>query len=408
MVVLWSYYGCMVSRWMHVMIQQRKPERMSDYDSEDDKPLVFKQNNATLKQTQANPEITKSVSQKHDAISGRQAFDVCPNGQNSSQVDNTVSLSVQSSFASQEASSSSAKAERKKQPATNMKAQTSTTDHSNYIEQQNVSNVVIEKTLGEEGQSREDSDDEKPLSHKLLFGDTNANSHHIRMESNRSCPSPCTPPKPRIDKDPEDEMVLSMKFSSMLNAGTSTGKSSDTDESKPLASELKKETSASLNKRPLIQTKNSVPTSNKKAKLSEASASANNKQKQPKAKEAHDDDVDDLPISQRSNKSGTPVSKVSDRKKRTDVSASLEKVNKKSKKVIKKTKFSGSLEVPPGSGEGQKWTTLVHNGVIFPPLYKPHGVKMLYKGKPVDLTPEQEEVSLSISFQSVSDAYLQF
>ncbi|CAD6246692.1 unnamed protein product [Miscanthus lutarioriparius] len=49
------------------------------------------------------------------------------------------------------------------------------------------------------------------------------------------------------------------------------------------------------------------------------------------------------------------------------------------------------MKVPPGSGGGKKWTTLEHNGVIFPPPYKPHGVKMLYNGQPVDLTPEQEE-----------------
>ena len=41
-----------------------------------------------------------------------------------------------------------------------------------------------------------------------------------------------------------------------------------------------------------------------------------------------------------------------------------------------------------------KWETLEHSGVLFPPEYTPHGVKMLYDGKPVDLTPEQEEVQL--------------
>ena len=55
------------------------------------------------------------------------------------------------------------------------------------------------------------------------------------------------------------------------------------------------------------------------------------------------------------------------------------------------------MKVPPGSGGGKKWTTLEHNGVIFPPPYKPHGVKMLYNGQPVDLTPEQEEVIYSCS-----------
>lgn len=40
---------------------------------------------------------------------------------------------------------------------------------------------------------------------------------------------------------------------------------------------------------------------------------------------------------------------------------------------------------------GKKWRTLVHNGVVFAPEYVPHGVKMLYDGKPVDLSPEAEE-----------------
>ena len=35
--------------------------------------------------------------------------------------------------------------------------------------------------------------------------------------------------------------------------------------------------------------------------------------------------------------------------------------------------------------------------MLFPPEYAPHGVKMLYDGRPVDLTPEQEEVCAKIS-----------
>jgi DNA topoisomerase-1 len=49
---------------------------------------------------------------------------------------------------------------------------------------------------------------------------------------------------------------------------------------------------------------------------------------------------------------------------------------------------------PIGGGE-QKWTHLEHSGVIFPPPYKPHGIKMLYEGKPVTLTPEEEEVRMN-------------
>lgn len=40
-----------------------------------------------------------------------------------------------------------------------------------------------------------------------------------------------------------------------------------------------------------------------------------------------------------------------------------------------------------------KWQTLEHGGVLFPPEYTPHGVKMKYNGVPVDLTAEQEEVA---------------
>ncbi|KAI9487385.1 MAG: hypothetical protein EXX96DRAFT_553001 [Benjaminiella poitrasii] len=40
-----------------------------------------------------------------------------------------------------------------------------------------------------------------------------------------------------------------------------------------------------------------------------------------------------------------------------------------------------------------KWTSLLHNGVLFPPEYVPHGVKMKYNGKPITLTPEAEEVA---------------
>ncbi|PGH23225.1 hypothetical protein AJ80_02641 [Polytolypa hystricis UAMH7299] len=50
----------------------------------------------------------------------------------------------------------------------------------------------------------------------------------------------------------------------------------------------------------------------------------------------------------------------------------------------------------PTQGDGTtKWTTLEHNGVVFPPPYEPlpSNVKMLYSGVPVTLQPEAEEVA---------------
>jgi len=50
----------------------------------------------------------------------------------------------------------------------------------------------------------------------------------------------------------------------------------------------------------------------------------------------------------------------------------------------------------PTKGDGTtKWTTLEHNGVVFPPEYEPlpPNVKMLYDGVPVTLDPQAEEIA---------------
>mmetsp|Transcript_22015 Transcript_22015/g.49006 ORF Transcript_22015/g.49006 Transcript_22015/m.49006 type:complete len:778 (-) Transcript_22015:65-2398(-) len=49
-----------------------------------------------------------------------------------------------------------------------------------------------------------------------------------------------------------------------------------------------------------------------------------------------------------------------------------------------------NAEDPP---EGCQWTKMSHAGVSFPEAYEPHGVKMLYDGKEVDLSPEEEEAA---------------
>jgi DNA topoisomerase-1 len=50
----------------------------------------------------------------------------------------------------------------------------------------------------------------------------------------------------------------------------------------------------------------------------------------------------------------------------------------------------------PAKSDGTiKWTTLEHNGVVFPPEYEPlpSNVKMLYDGVPVSMHPEAEEIA---------------
>jgi DNA topoisomerase-1 len=50
----------------------------------------------------------------------------------------------------------------------------------------------------------------------------------------------------------------------------------------------------------------------------------------------------------------------------------------------------------PSKGDGTiKWTTLAHNGVVFPPDYEPlpKNVRMLYGGQPVTMHPDAEEIA---------------
>lgn len=46
-----------------------------------------------------------------------------------------------------------------------------------------------------------------------------------------------------------------------------------------------------------------------------------------------------------------------------------------------------------GGTKKKKWTTLKHNGVLFPPPYVPHNIPLLYDGIPIILTPDAEEIA---------------
>lgn len=52
-------------------------------------------------------------------------------------------------------------------------------------------------------------------------------------------------------------------------------------------------------------------------------------------------------------------------------------------------------DAPKKEDDSIKWTTLQHNGVVFPPPYEPlpDNVKLIYDGKPINLSIEAEEVA---------------
>uniref|UniRef100_A0A5B7AKK9 DNA topoisomerase I n=1 Tax=Davidia involucrata TaxID=16924 RepID=A0A5B7AKK9_DAVIN len=380
-----------------------KAKMMDEFD-EDDEPLVFKRSNATSKHNQLNSDTKKSSSQRYDGQSGRQVSGVSStNGQtsNASKGKLTKASPVKSPIASPKASTSSAKASS----VSNSKVLSSSDDQSKHSSRQNTISVVKEEKNGDS----EESEDEKPLSARLFPGLSKGSSNHANKGSINSSRASLPFPKPKANRysdDSDDEIPLSSKFQLKSNTGASTRMSYESDDNKTLASNFQQngsitrdnKSSIKVNKRALVEVKSSVQSSVKKQKLSDAFTPVNNKQASVKAELKADDDDDDddhVPISQRMKKSATSSNKSSPAKQKVTkvVSSSIKKASKKFKKVVKKSKYSKSSKVPPGSGEGQKWTTLVHNGVIFPPPYKPHGVKMLYKGQPVNLTPEQEEVA---------------
>eukprot|EP00891_Asterochloris_glomerata_P001684 jgi/Astpho2/1684/Aster-04112 len=59
----------------------------------------------------------------------------------------------------------------------------------------------------------------------------------------------------------------------------------------------------------------------------------------------------------------------------------------------RRSSTAGTRSKKDVDGKELKWLTLQHSGVLFPPEYKTHGVKMLYDGAPVDLNVAQEEVA---------------
>ncbi|RHN71155.1 putative DNA topoisomerase [Medicago truncatula] len=342
-----------------------------------DGSVTFKSSSAS-KSNQLYSEMRKSTSHSHDELSYKNTSDVSSsNGQTSSSQNGKVvpsakASAVESSVGNTKASTSNLKTQRNK-------------DLINVNEENNST-----KHLKEDRCEDSEEEDSIPLS-------------AIKMKMNNGNVKKATPDvlKKSYEDSDDDDIPLSARFPKNTNLGKYSCNFDDSN---------KQEMTSMLSvKRPLDKI-DSLHSSGKKSKLSDPASSINAKQttmKDAKAEEEEEDD--DIPISRRRNKL---VNKSSSLKKLTNVT----KVNKgaapsfkkksKLKKSGNKSKHVKSTKLQSSSGDGQKkWTTLVHNGVIFPPPYKPHGVKVLYKAKPVTLTPEQEEVATM--FAVVDAKYMQ-
>ncbi|GMH08897.1 hypothetical protein Nepgr_010737 [Nepenthes gracilis] len=398
-------------------------------DEDDDGPVVFKRRD-TSKTSQSNSEIKKISVSRPDKQPVKQASNVhtpndgasgCPKGK---VFQSTKALSSKPPVAIQKSQMSSSKASPVKSPPTNsassshdqpkkhsivkeispsraspVKSPLVNSASSMHKQAKKHSTAKEEKPSDSES---EDSEDDKPLIVRFSAGLSKL-SPNLAERGQITNPGPLQPPKGilrafKSPDDSDDEKPLSSKFQMKTNGGSSSGKIYHPDEDITLASKLQQNGSVkrdsqvmkTSSKRPAAEI-SSCQSSVKKPKLSGASPPA--KAKQLSAKAEPEDENDHIPIAQRMKKATPGISVTVKKKTDKTIASSLKKDKKKQKKVIKKSKYSKSSKVPPGSGEGQKWTTLVHSGVIFPPPYKPHGIKMLYDGRPVDLTPVQEEVA---------------
>ncbi|KAF7727427.1 DNA topoisomerase 1, partial [Apophysomyces ossiformis] len=224
-----------------------------------------------------------------------------------------------------------------------------------------------------------DSEDEMPLSQRVVqakITSTTKKPAPIKEET----PDPAYARTNAIieDEDSDDEMPLSQRQNGRSSKRT-VKEESDDDDDVPLWKKRKQaQKSDAKSKKETPKTKKKVKTEPMEIDIAELSGKA----KRP---------------SPLNNQVSKPQTK---RGKTGDVSNGKEtKDKKKAKKEVEEEEIykwweeETMIKDEEGGEAVARWTTLEHNGVLFPPDYVPHGVKMKYDGKFITLSPEAEEVA---------------
>lgn len=180
------------------------------------------------------------------------------------------------------------------------------------------------------------------------------------------------------------------------NASETQNESSDSDApiGKKLASQKSK--AAKEAKAPRKEPNGAAKkTTQTKAKPAAAKNATNGKKAQANGVKKQDSSDDDIPLSRKvpatkasrlaKSESATPVKKSGRVKKEDTVEREAQEAEEEYRWWEEPDKGDGTI----------KWTTLEHNGVVFPPPYEPlpANVKMLYDGVPITLHPDAEEVA---------------
>ncbi|KAM0883387.1 hypothetical protein ACQ4PT_031659 [Festuca glaucescens] len=253
-----------------------------------------------------------------------------------------------------------------------------------------------------------DSDDDKPIASRRKAGERKPKRINTRgAKADDDDPEDEKPLASRLSDsaasksggsvydgdDSEDDTTLAARFSRIARGVSSSN-------SKPIPPSnkgLSHDTSAPRNSVKGAGDRNSQTSSAlKKAKPSEASTSV----AVVSVEREHEDDGDDnIPLARRRRTRECSKCKPPAKNIVKDSPSPFKKdeQTKVNMRTEENPLSQETMEVCQGSDSRKKWSTLEHNGVIFPPPYEPHGVKMIYNGQPVDLTPEQEEVATTFA-----------
>ncbi|KAL5615367.1 uncharacterized protein BROUX77_001204 [Berkeleyomyces rouxiae] len=185
---------------------------------------------------------------------------------------------------------------------------------------------------------------------------------------------------------------------------------SDSDDAVPLAKRQRKSTiiESDSDDAPLAKKKStsrSAPKTNGKIKKEESDDDiplSKSKPKKPTARKAKIESDDEKPLkSRRQSAAATPKKAAATTKKPAAKGKTAPKANGKAKKEEDAEDEEDEEEeyawwnAPDKADDSVKWNTLEHNGVLFPPEYTPlpKNIKLIYDGKPIDLSLAAEEVA---------------
>ncbi|GAA6010283.1 hypothetical protein JCM11491_006248 [Sporobolomyces phaffii] len=227
------------------------------------------------------------------------------------------------------------------------------------------------------------------------------------------------------DDDDEEDVPLAKTLAKPNSNGKTKPKKEDTDDDaqdessedeKPLAQVTKSKSKA----KPRASTSKSKAKSAVKKEDSEDEDQDEDEAESSLTEDQDDDFSDsDVPLKKKAKPAAAkkkatpapkpkkePAAKGKGKAKKEDSATPAPKAKGKGKGKAKQEDEDGESKAGEGESDSEvykwwenqgdnetKWKTLEHNGVLFPPEYEPHGVKMKYNGKQVELAPEAEEVA---------------